>query len=665
MTACWTTTEHAWEAGSSPVGGESTEADWRARRHTTRQQTWIAPRGTSNRPLWARVDEPTDGLARGALVIVPSFGREAVVSYRTLSALAVRAARAGFVAITFSFTGDGDSAPLQPDDELPGRWVTDLEAVLQFARDLVGPERPVHAVGLRLGASVLAAASPSPAESSDEAVTQASAPNDEPSDASSTQGTDAAPERRVFWEPISGRSYLLAHRLVRSRTVPVPTVPAGEGTELDGVLLSPVQTAGLSTVAAPRRNRPGVRIERDRAVGARLAVGAPYYATVPHEAIAEIVADLPGATPTPVRSWTPRPSAHLDTPAGEVIETFCAVGPHRLPAIRTSSAVMPARVGLLGTAMGSEIKAGPGNLWATAARDLAPAGVVTLRVDRRFLGDDADPDAVEEPRPYRDEAVEDVAAGARELAAHGLPVVGIGLCAGAWALLRAAGQDAPLRHVIGVNLAHWNPDASVYTEQFYAHYHRAAALETGAAGTDGDEPEDSKGCGDGAGGSARSVAQWSARVVEALRTEFAIRFPRLRSALQPDVPLDLVHPLLAPIPPDCGVTLLLGREDHRIFVGKGGVRAAHRARRRGREVEVVVDPDVDHSLFAERARTSTSRLLRSRLLAIADGDLGPAPAQSPTQADGVPDERVPRPGPARATAGVPGRAMEANAGSSR
>ena len=556
-----------------------------ASRLDLRRLTWL-PSGaaTAGRWLSARVDEPVGRVARGAVVVAPSFDREAVVSFRTTRALADRARCAGFVALTFSWSGDGDSGALPSAADPARAWVEDLEAVVAHARLLVGADAPVHIVGLRLGASVLAAL------------------------------PHSGPGRRIYWEPVSGAAFLRNHALIRRSSVPVPVqVP---GVELDGAMLTTDQAAGLKGLQAPARSAVGpddlLRKEADPRAGMRLALGAPYFAQVPLAAIEEIVAELPTGEPAPLPAWEPTTTVTMTSTDAvgrriEITESMCEVGPGRLPAIRTQSCAAPGRAAVLFTAMGAEVKAGPGSFWTRAARDLAAQGVVSLRADRGGIGDDADPDLAPEPRPYTRQAVDDVAEAAAALTDTGLPIIGVGVCAGAWALLGATGstRDAPLREVLGVNVVHWHPDPAVYTEAFYAHYHGQESVQRAEREDDADEvPEPA------------TLRERFAALRSAAQTELAIRCPRLRSALRHDVPLDLAEPLLRQVPRRVGLTLLYGTHDHRIFVGKGGRRSLTRARRRGLHVRVVNDARVDHSLFAQAGQAATIDLLRQRVDAL-------------------------------------------------
>lgn len=545
---------------------------WRERR----TRTWLT---TSGRALAVRVDEPEGRRAVGALVVVPSFGREATVSFRTTRALAAHAAAAGFVAYSFDLSGDGDSEDLRKDDNPARCWVRDVEAVIALARGAVGDDAPVHVVGLRLGAAILAA----------------------------TPRT--GPGNRVYWEPVSGRMFLRAHRLIRTQAIGVP--PLTSGVELDGTYVSDAQAAGIATLRTPPRPADGagddgagdrVLVDDDRQAGLRIALGAPFFATVPLATIRGIVAGLPAATPRALPGWAGVDEVTLTAPDGtEVVERWCTVGPRRLLAVRTHAPGAPVRAGLVATAIGAEVRSGPGGVWARAARELAGAGVVTLRADRALLGDDAEPTSSEEPRPYTDAAVRSLAEAVDHLRAQddAVPIVGIGICAGAWGLLRAA-RSCRLDEVIAINPVHFNPDTAVYDEAFYRHYHgeEAPALSVG-------QPAPPATAAHG-----RRVINRAWDFKHAVSHKLAVRYPRLRAAVRRDVPVDDVRDLVRLVPARTCVRFIFGAEEHRIFVGKGGRKAMARFARSGGRGAVEVDPLVDHSLLAETARARVLQLLR-------------------------------------------------------
>lgn len=577
-------------------------ADWRA----GRSFTWVT---ASGRALPVRVDTPSAGIARGAVVIVPSLGRESVVSYRTVRSLAVRAARAGLVALTFSLSGDGDSEDLRPADDAVAAWSADVGAVEGLARLLVGESLPVSLVGLRLGA----------------ALVQRIAEQD-----AAAGGERPGRGAYVVWEPVSGTSFLRHH--VQLRATGVPGDPVDDGVELDGFLLAASHAESLRTLPAARRNRasepakaqlsPGqvhIRFEADRRDSVRLALGATYFAHVPLESLDEIVAMLPTGQASHLASWSPVREARLqvideDGATREVTETLVDAGPSHLPAIITTAPGVTPCHGLAMSAMGAEVKWGPGRVWTRAARDLAPSGVVSIRADRSLIGDDVDPDNAREPNPYTNASVTDVCAAASTLRATvaamtpasdaPLPMAVAGVCAGTWSQLRAAAEQ-PVDTVIAVNPVHWNPDASLYTEAFFDHYHGEEAPEL-------DNPSETS------TPALHDLLHDPTRVIAELKAtasrEIAIRFPRIRSMMRPEVPVDRVRYLLDDVIGGTRVYLVFGSEEERIFNGKGGRRAMARAARRDVRVTIERLGNLDHSLLSEKARRDTLALLRSLLL---------------------------------------------------
>ncbi len=544
----------------------------------TRHLTWL---NAQTRPLATRVDMPADGYAVGAVIIAPSFGREAVVSLRTTKALAAEAARAGFIAYTFTWTGDQDSSPLAPHDDPFVIWRQDLQSVVAHARSLIGDDHPVNLVGIRLGAAVVACS------------------------------PDTGLGERVMWEPVTGKAFLRHHRLIRQTSVPV--TPVEHGIELDGTYLSEQHARGIARLELRTASSPTplrIRKEKDRATGLRLALGAPYFAHVPLDSLCELVANLPTRRRTKVAPWSPVRSALVHTAHGPVKETWCEIGPYRLPGILTESCdqvYTPEDVGVLFTAMGAEHRAGPGDIWTALARDLAITGVPSLRADRREIGDASDPDRSPEPRPYTASAVADVTAAAQHLGVNGRRVIGVGVCAGAWALAQARG----LSYLVGVNIVHWNPDAEVYNEAFYRRFHGSDPLVSTASTPSADDTDQ-----DGTGLPPPS-GSWATRTTRLLRQEAAIRLPHLRSLIRPDVPLDDVSLLMGRPSADLPTLLVFGPHEYRIFVGKRGRLALRRASRRGADVQVRVHEDIDHSLLSARGQERVAGLIRDVAVTLA------------------------------------------------
>lgn len=595
---------------SDSTHAENRHPDWR----DGRSFTWVT---ASGRALPVRIDAPVSGRVNGAVVIVPSLAREAVVSYRTIRSLAVRAARSGLLALTFSLSGDGDSEDLRSGDDAVQAWTDDIHAVAAQARELVGDELPVSFVGLRLGGALV------------QRITEQQA---------GVSGDCADNDNRgayVVWEPVSGTSFLRHH--VQLRATGVPGDPIDEGVELDGFHLDQGHADSLRTLPAARRSRanehpeqqlsPGathIRFEADRRDSVRLALGATYFAHVPLEQLDEIVAILPTGDTQPMQAWQPVTTATLHAvddlgDTHEVSETLVDVGPLRLPGIVTTCAGVVPHRGLALSAMGAEVKWGPGRVFTRAARNLAPSGVATIRADRSLIGDDIDPDVAREPNPYTDASVADVCSAVTALrdtlraqgvssvgGAEGeptLPVAMAGVCAGTWSQMRAAAEQ-PVDMLIAVNPVHWNPDASLYTVAFFDHYHGKSAPDLNNPPEPGPL---------GLSEFVRNPKRVIADAREVLMRDLAIRYPGLRSFMRPDVPVDKVRYLLDDIIGGTRIHFVLGTEEERIFNGKGGRRAIARASKRGVSVQIERLGNLDHSLLSEKARRDTLTLLR-RLL---------------------------------------------------
>jgi hypothetical protein len=111
--------------------------------------------GSSDRPLFAWLDVPDDGLVHGAAVICPSMGLEAAYSTRGLRHLAHRLVGAGWAALRIDYAGTGDSAGAWSDANLVADWLAGVRAGIEYVRDLGVTRTAV--VGLRIGATLAAA----------------------------------------------------------------------------------------------------------------------------------------------------------------------------------------------------------------------------------------------------------------------------------------------------------------------------------------------------------------------------------------------------------------------------------------------------------------------------------------------------------------------------
>ncbi len=522
---------------------------------------WVT---ASGRALPIRVDHPVDGNALGGIVIVPPISREAVSAFRTVRALAVRAAEAGFVSFSFSPSGTADSEELNDGEELSRAWLADLESVVGAARGLLG-ELPVHVVGLRVGAALTEALSLGPGEV------------------------------RLLWEPVPGATFVRQQRSLRKFAISQPLVDGG--VELYGAFMTDRQSRSLSSLTIRSRDDAtmgrSVRIEKDRDVANKIATVAPHFATIPAPAIAEIVSSLPRGQTQHVRGWSGNQAVEFGNPP--VMETHCSVGPHRLHGILTTSTNVASTTGIIFTPMGVEQAAGPGALWATLARRLAQRGVCSLRVDRRLIGEDLDVACDREPPAYLDGGVEDIenAAAYLRTIVPG-PIIAVGVCAGAYSILRAA-KESPISALISVNSVHWNTDVRVYDEDFYDRYHgqeseflRSLVDESASEG-----PHE---------GLIERFEAWA-------KGGIALHAPRLVAQLRHRPFVERVGPLLSEVPQETDLYLVMGTAERAQFEAHGGRRAI-RARSLASGKTVILERGrLDHSLLSEGARRELASII--------------------------------------------------------
>lgn len=539
----------------------------------TMHLTWIQDSG---RAISTRVDVPSTGLIHGAVVLVPSVGREAVVAFRTMRALAVACAAAGFVAYSPALSGTGDSEDV--GEHLAHAWRADVDAAVTRARGAVGP-LPVHVIALRVGVTLL-------------------------------DGLSALPgEMRIAWEPVAFSTFLRRSLAVRRLTIPREAVP--DAVEIPGAAYRPEEVEALKALTLPAPGS-GVTVvkEPDRAVADKIASVSPHFAQIPVASIERLVDLLPTDSSAPMR---PEVGTDVDVEVAAriavstgvaVLERHVLVGPHALPGVLTEppEGMMPRRA-VVFTAMGAELRSGPGDLWTRAARELAARGVVCLRVDRRYLGDALDTSSVTEPRPYTHECVDDVADAVRWLGERtALPVSGVGVCSGAWSFLRASTR-VDIAEIVVVNNIDWDPDPTSYDESFYEQAFRFdTAMNDGLIddGSDEDAPP-----------GARAEL---ARRFRSVRHRLGVRFPGVRAVLRQERVSTTVSVMLDDVPPSTRVYLVLGPKEHSRFTLLDGDRALSRASRRGAALQVRVREDFDHSMLSEGAR----RRLLADLLDILD-----------------------------------------------
>ena len=94
---------------------------------------WIGP---PDRPLFAWLDVPDDGLAVGVAVICPSMGLEAAYLSRALRSLARQIAGNRWAALRVDYAATGDSVGSWTDPDLVAEWLGNIRLAIDTARTL-------------------------------------------------------------------------------------------------------------------------------------------------------------------------------------------------------------------------------------------------------------------------------------------------------------------------------------------------------------------------------------------------------------------------------------------------------------------------------------------------------------------------------------------------
>jgi hypothetical protein len=402
---------------------------------------WIGP---PDRPLFAWLDVPDDGLAVGVAVICPSMGLEAAYSSRALRSLARQMAGNRWAALRVDYAATGDSVGSWTDPDLVAEWLGNIRLAVDWVRALGAPR--VGVVGLRLGAT-LAAAEIARGEPVDDLV---------------------------LWDPCAtGRAFVreqIAFAAFRREvagewgTEPNAEERASQASE-DGLVEAPgaVFSGATATDLAPLAvawsehspasrelvlTRQGRRIER--AMAKRLTMpGVESSEINGQEALFEELPVTPAPTLDRIVSWLSEPGAtpvrltvperratavHRAPGRAGVRERPVELGPARLFGVLSepengiepsAPTVVFLNVGLIG-------HQGPGRLWVELARACASAGGVRcLRADLSGIGDSPARPGRAELVAFPADAPEDMADMRRAMTDDGAELIVIGVCSGA------------------------------------------------------------------------------------------------------------------------------------------------------------------------------------------------------------------------------------------
>jgi len=407
--------------------------------------------GSADRPLFAWLDLPDDGLVAGAAVLCPTMGLESAYSARALRDLAHRLARSGWAALRVDYTGTGDSAGTWTDAGLVAEWQRGIRGAIDYARQLGAPR--IGVVGLRVGATLAAA------------------------ELAVGGGVDDV----VLWDPCAtGRAFLREQRalwaFLLDETTEGDSLPGHEArgsagapeegsVEAPGVLFSAETVSDLDPLAIPGNANLASRELVLARQGRRLGRGMAGRLDLPHveseevegqEVLLDVDAITPEATLARIVSWLTVPRGTVvpvERPQGRasavhrtddrpgVLERPLTIGPASLFGILSEPEVDPgpAAPTVVFLNAGRIGHHGPARLWVELARSWAAEGLRCLRVDLSGIGDSPTRPGRTELVEFPADALEDLADVRAAVTAGGDgEVVLVGLCSGGYHAIEAA-----------------------------------------------------------------------------------------------------------------------------------------------------------------------------------------------------------------------------------
>ncbi len=388
-------------------------------------------------------------MSRATVVMCPPLGREYFSAHYAFRVVAEELAERGITAIRFDYDGTGDSVGSDAEADRLQASLNSVRHAIDLARRLGTTELAL--VGMRMSALLAARA----AEECHQRVAAL-----------------------VLWDPCaSGRDFLREQSALFRLRYGKSDLGDG-GTEIPGFVLTAQSEGDLASCTAPTSlprveralvlTRPdrvpvgtfGVkedRVDFEPAEGqAELMDVEPFFGKLP-PSTHRIAQWLDAALPTD-RSLQGAPETRdsmvlADEAGAEVTERLVTLGPHQLFGIETTGPGESRRPVILFLNSGTDSHIGPNRLWVDLSRAWAGSGLRCIRFDLSGLGDSPVRAGQEPHVPRAPEAFDDMADVVAELAGDGddqVPVVLVGLCAGAYQALESALHLHP-RAVVAVN----------------------------------------------------------------------------------------------------------------------------------------------------------------------------------------------------------------------
>lgn len=427
--------------------------------------------GPPGAAIFAQLHGAHTDAPRGACVICPPWGREAVLAHRALRHLAERLATAGYVVLRFDLPGGGHS---EGDDWQPDQvndWRLSLDRAIDWLRTHTGVAS-VHLLGLRWGATL--------------AWQCASVRNDVAS--------------LVALAPIvKGRAFVREQTMLQAATPPERRAHGADVLEATGYFLTADTQAAMSAVdlgtiegcPAPRvlvchrsdvpvdarwarhLESLGDNVQQQPLHGYEWLLVPTYYGRVPEQTWSDVVTWLQRSPDTPLTTAWPslamNPRVTLRHPVAGIEEDATYFGPaaNRLFGIvtRPCHPGPGARRAVLLVNEGANDCTGPQRLWVTQARRWAALGHTVLRFDISGLGDSPTVKGAVENTVYSPRAVAELKLAIEHLRRQegAADITAVGLCSGAYHLFLAAAQGVALNRVVMINplTFHWREGMSL------------------------------------------------------------------------------------------------------------------------------------------------------------------------------------------------------------
>jgi alpha-beta hydrolase superfamily lysophospholipase len=426
----------------------------------------------------------------GLLLCYP-FGYEAICSHRALRTIAEAAAGQGVATLRFDYVGAGDSADVEPEQDLIKSWIVNIRSAVAQLRERTGVSR-VCILGVRIGAllanlaaaelpEVQAFASLAPMLSGKRYIRD-------------LRITVLAEKLRIRPEELSegtlaaagdGAIEISGFVLNRASLDTLATLEIGASTTdaFSHVLILDSRSAPATEQWATKLRAAGCVVRQAFVPGiAGIPITAPQFGVVPEillEHVAAWLAELP-RRPDPL---VPRLVAAPSLSTLKVEPTGGAAGtPLHGPVCEISARIEAAvplfgiltqpgvadrrrRRGVIFINAAADYHVGSGRMYVSLARRWAACGYYVLRFDLAGLGDSATRAGCFTETVFPSAALDDVAAVIRFLKDdYGIcDVTLVGLCSGGYHGLRAAVARLPVARIMMINPLNyfWNEGAKL------------------------------------------------------------------------------------------------------------------------------------------------------------------------------------------------------------